>query len=217
MKLKKLSLFFLLGLAVCSCSSNDDFEDDNTDNASLTSSSNNYYEYVVGDTIHRIVYKTNNNCVQEPNENVTRSQKRRDLSIEGWVSTPLIVRFNPDGYAQGVPVHEFDKYKVLIKNHSQVPNGIYNLQFYKVSTKVEIPQGYRDIELDESGIVGYADWVDVCDNFQSVKISYTNRKPNVRELSFYTAVVTSNMIGQQMWEVLPMDGKKIKVPYRFVK
>ena len=199
---------------MCSCSSNDDFEDDNTDNASLTSSSKNYYEYVVGDTIHRIVYKSNNNSVQESNENITRTVFRPDNPIEGWKT---IVRFTPDGYAQGKAVYQFDKYKVAIKNHSQIPNGVYNLQIWKVSTKVEIPQGYRDIELDESGIVGYADWEDVRDNFQSVKISYTKRNPKVRELSFYTAVVTSNLIGQQMWTVLPMDGNKIKVPYRFVK
>lgn len=211
MKLKNLFLFLGLGLAVCSCSSNDDFEDDNTDNASLASSSKNYYEYVVGDTIHRIVYKANNNSVQESNENITRSLFHPDY--------PRRTRstFIPDGYAQGKAVYQFNKYKVAIKNHSQIPNGVYNLEIWKVSTKVEIPQGYRDIELDESGIVGYADWEDVCDNFQSVKISYTKRKPNVRELSFYTAVVTSNLIGQQMWEVLPMDGNKIKVPYRFVK
>ncbi len=200
MKFKNLFLLLVIGLAVCSCSSNDDFEDDNTDNVSLPSSSNNYYEYQVGDSIYRIVYKTNNDCVQETNLNITRA-------ISG---------FNPDGYAQGTAVKQFEK-KAAIKNHPQVPNGVYYLELWKVTTKVKIPKGYRDIELDESGVVGYADWEDVCDNYQSVKISYNRRHPDERELSFYTAVVKCNLVGQQIWEVLPMDGNKIKVPYRFIK
>ncbi|MDY6205797.1 MAG: hypothetical protein SPI30_03470 [Prevotella sp.] len=191
MKAKLFFLLFMFGMLMSSCNSSDMSED------IATSKTHNDVE--VTDTIAIITLKKTSNTFNKSNRLLTRAIT------------------NYDGVTQGKPEMIYRRQKVYLSGIPGLPRGVYFADIYETSGFITIPNGYNSIEFDLSGDCGYSDWRSreeglIQSIIQTKKAGIITNK--VR-WSFYTMEVVLNSAGQMMSKVLPKDGAKINIPYKF--
>lgn len=123
-----------------------------------------------------------------------------------------------DGTANGTPKKTLSNQKVSISGVTGLAAGVYFADVYITSGQINLPTNAKDVEFDLPDVCGYIDWSSREEGV--IKSTFQTKKDGVNKKyikwSFYTIVLVYNAAGAQMWKVLPKDGAKIYLPYRFV-
>jgi len=144
---------------------------------------------------------------------VERITKRVNGELVPQAISPVI-----DGTAQGTPKKILDRQKVFISDVPGVINGVYFADIYETSGTIILPTGAIDVEFYLPDVCGYSDWASREEGVLKTTVQTKKGNTTTKKVkwSFYTMVLVYNSVGAQMWRVLPEDGAKILLPYRFI-
>ena len=120
-------------------------------------------------------------------------------------------------YTQGIPREltgsEYQNRKVLVTGQFGVAPGVYFADIWKTSGTVKLPENIFTARVELPDPCGFDDIgnMTIGINWNMVETSAGEEL----EWYFYTMVLHYNAIGQEIWEVIPLDGADVVVPYYY--
>ena len=119
-------------------------------------------------------------------------------------------------YAQGIPKEkvgkEFKNKKLLITKIFGVPTGVYFGDVWETSGVIQLPENAYIARVAFPNPSGCKDYNTLARGVNWNMVTTEGDKISVKWW-FYTFVLTYNAAGMRISEVVPLDGKKVKIPY----
>lgn len=212
----------LLSFALYSCS-NDDFNivpTPNTTGISTTEidKNSNYISEKKSDK-----FQTDSSAIAQMNHYSAEPTNMEHIKKDAYRQTRISRSNNTraaaiDGTTNGTPKKTLSNQKVMISGVTGIVPGVYVADIYTTSGQIDLPSNAKDVEFELPDICGYCDWASREEGV--IKTTYQTKKDGVNKKyikwSFYTIVLRYNAAGMELRKVLPKDGAKIYLPYRFV-
>ncbi|MEN9919540.1 MAG: hypothetical protein RL662_1976 [Bacteroidota bacterium] len=119
-------------------------------------------------------------------------------------------------YSTGNMILASKNEKVIIRSGDKgIPTGAYICEVYCFTQQVKLPADAVVARVDIPSPAGYSNY-----STQTKGVNWTmttNTTGTYLSFTFYTLIVKYDMAGRFLGYVIPMDGRKIQVPYFFFK
>ena len=122
-------------------------------------------------------------------------------------------------YSQGSPKalsgSEFKNRKLLISGITGITSGVYFGDVWETRNTIKLPENAYGARVAFPNPSGCKDYTNLS---LGVNWNLTTIQNDQIVITwwFYTFVLNYNMAGQQIYEVAPIDGAKVKVPYFYM-
>lgn len=122
-------------------------------------------------------------------------------------------------YSQGSPKalsgSEFKNRKLLISGMTGITSGVYFGDVWETRNTIKLPENAYGARVAFPNPSGCKDYTNLS---LGVNWNLTTIQNDQIVITwwFYTFVLNYNMAGQQIYEVAPIDGAKVKVPYFYM-
>lgn len=119
-------------------------------------------------------------------------------------------------YVQGTPKamsgKEFKNRKLLINKNLGVPTGVYFGDVWETAGVIKLPDNAYTARVAFPNPAGCRDYETLAQGVNWNLVTEKDDKISVKWW-FYTFVLNYNSAGMRISEVVPLDGKKVKIPY----